>query len=127
MAIAERDAGREVVGIDLSERMLGVAAGKIASKGIGNVELRKMDAADVAFPDASFDVVTTSLSLHELPEGLRSSVVAEMRRLVSENGRLMVIEWEAPPSGPARALFRVFPGLFEPRGFREFLAMDWRD
>src|SRR5918911_454477 len=46
-----------VIGIDLSGSMLEKARDRIARKGITNVRLLEMDAADIKFADQSFDIV----------------------------------------------------------------------
>jgi demethylmenaquinone methyltransferase/2-methoxy-6-polyprenyl-1,4-benzoquinol methylase len=127
LAIAKSDEARRVVGVDLSTNMLGIASRKAKKAKVRNIELRRMDATATDFPSASFDAVTTSLSLHELPLGLRDRLMREMRRLVADHGRLYIIEWERPRRGLARSMFGIFPMLVEPRGFREFLSLDWED
>src|SRR3954469_2731534 len=46
-----------VTGIDLSSSMLEKARDRVARKGIRNVRLLEMDAADMRFPDDAFDIV----------------------------------------------------------------------
>lgn len=125
IAIAKSDEMRRVVGVDLSANMLGIASRKAEKAIVRNIELHRMDAAATTFPPASFDAVTTSLSLHEFPPDLRDRIMREMRRLVANHGRLYIIEWERPTRGLARLAFGIFPLLVEPRGFREFLSLDW--
>src|SRR5215831_8795572 len=45
-----------VTGIDLSTSMLEKARDRVARKGISNVRLLEMDAADIRFPDGTFDI-----------------------------------------------------------------------
>jgi len=125
LEIARRCPSDRALGIDLSEGMLSVAERGAAAAGLRNASFRKADATAVDLPDASFDVVATSLSLHELPPDARAAALREMRRLVVEGGRLLVVEWERPSRGFARGFFSVFPGMLERRGFHEFLDLDW--
>lgn len=125
IAIAKADEARRVVGVDLSTNMLGIASHKAEKANVRNIELHRMDASATTFPPASFDAVTTSLSLHEFPPDLRDRIMREARRLVANHGRLYIIEWERPTRGLARLAFGIFPLLVEPRGFREFLSLDW--
>src|ERR1700688_2678510 len=46
-----------VTGIDFSSPMLEKARARVASKGIRNVRLLEMDAADLKFSEGSFDIV----------------------------------------------------------------------
>ncbi|MEW6548630.1 MAG: class I SAM-dependent methyltransferase [Spirochaetota bacterium] len=125
IAIAISDEARRVVGVDLSANMLGIAYRKAEKANARNIELHRMDAAATTFPPASFDAVTTSLSLHEFPPDLRDRIMKEMRRLVVNQGRLYIIEWERPKRGLARFIFGIFPLLVEPSGFKDFLSLDW--
>jgi SAM-dependent methyltransferase len=57
-AIARRWPGAEVVGIDLSGRMVEEARRKTPAELAGRVRFEEADAAALPFPDASFDLVT---------------------------------------------------------------------
>ena len=50
-----------VVGVDISERMLAVAAAKTKNK---NVRYEKIAIEDISFPAESFDIIISSLALH---------------------------------------------------------------
>ncbi|HEX2945709.1 MAG TPA: class I SAM-dependent methyltransferase [Clostridia bacterium] len=115
-----------VVGIDISQHMLKVARNKIEKKGLHNIELFCMDAANTNL-DKEFDAVTTSLSLHEMPEEMIDQVVSEMARVLKKGGKMYIIEWEKPDSLIGSKIFNIFPGLFEPKSFKTFLKMDWED
>jgi ubiquinone/menaquinone biosynthesis C-methylase UbiE len=88
-------AGCRVFGIDLSPSMLEIARSKLGER----AELRLGDAADMPYHDGSFALVTAFLTLHEMPPDVRDAVMAEMVRVVSPEGRLLLIDYQ---SGPAR-------------------------
>lgn len=54
-------------------------------------------AQDLGFPDGSFDVVTSTLAVHHIPEAQRPAAFAEMRRVTRPGGRLLVADFR--PSG----------------------------
>lgn len=124
VAIASSNKRNRVTGIDLSGDMLRVAERKIRKNGLENVSLFQMDAAKIEL-EKEFDVVTTSLSLHEMPDGIMDSVISEMSRVLRKEGRMLIIEWDRPKDFLGSMVFTVFPYLFEPGDFKGFLQLDW--
>ncbi len=126
ISIAARNLNNEVTGIDISEQMLAVADRKIKKKNLSNVKLLCMDAAHIDL-NKQFDIVTTSLSLHEMPKDIRKSVVSSMAKVLKHNGRFYIIEWDRPRSFIGSLVFMFFPYQFEPKGFGDFLKINWED
>jgi SAM-dependent methyltransferase len=85
---AHRRVGQEgqVVGLDLNEGMLAVAA-----RAEPNVEWRRGDAASLPFEDVSFDVVVSQFALMYFPDRVAS--LREMWRTLAPRGRLAVAAW----------------------------------
>ena len=85
---AFRRAGQEgqVVGLDLNEGMLAVAA-----RTEPNIAWRLGDATSLPFEDASFDVVVSQFALMYLPD--RISSLREMWRTLAPGGRLAIAAW----------------------------------
>lgn len=85
---ALRRVGQEgqVVGLDLNEGMLAVAA-----RTEPNVEWRLGGAASLPFEDASFDVVVSQFALMYFPDRVAS--LREMWRTLAPGGRLAVASW----------------------------------
>ena len=79
----------QMIGIDISEKMLDVARGKCS--GYPNVAFLKADAAALPFPDHSFDLVISANSLHYFDEP--SASLAEMRRVLLPGGSLVILDW----------------------------------
>src|SRR5271166_5032727 len=86
----------EVHGVDPSEEMIARAKTKAARQGLA-VALDIASAQKLPFPDASFDVVLSSLMLHHLPEPSRKQAVAEMGRVLRPAGRLLIVELVRKP------------------------------
>jgi phosphatidylethanolamine/phosphatidyl-N-methylethanolamine N-methyltransferase len=79
----------DVTGIDISENMLEKARERIARKGVRNVKLYAMDAANLTFEDDSFDVVYAPFLISVVPDPV--AVVREMRRVCRPGGRIVIL------------------------------------
>jgi SAM-dependent methyltransferase len=79
---------REVTGLDLTPGMLEQARAAQANQGARNVRWVEGDAAEVPFPDASFDLVVSRAAFHhfETPAG----VLSEMARVCRPGGHIAV-------------------------------------
>jgi len=95
-AIARRRPAASVFGLDLSPDMLRLATRRVQRKGLTNAQLHMGDCTKMPFEDASFDVVTGSYGLHEMPADIRRAAVSESLRVLRPHGRLVVIDWDEP-------------------------------
>ncbi|MFC1547255.1 class I SAM-dependent methyltransferase [Candidatus Neomarinimicrobiota bacterium] len=84
-----RQAGCKVFGIDLSSAMLDVARQKLGDQ----AQLLLGDASRMPYPDASYDMVMVTLALHEMPPATRLAVLGEMRRVLKQTGRILIIDY----------------------------------
>lgn len=121
--IASSNKEAKITGIDRSREMLSIAKQKIRNKGLNNIKLYRMDAADTKFKDGTFDVILISLVLHEIPQEVAEKILAESKRILKPDGKILVVEWEIPESSVAKGLFYPIRKL-EPKGFEKFLKMD---
>jgi phosphatidylethanolamine/phosphatidyl-N-methylethanolamine N-methyltransferase len=78
-----------VTGIDISDAMLDRARQRLDGLARPGIELRRMDARDLAFPDGSFDHVLAPYVISVVPEPER--VMAEMRRVCRVGGTVTVV------------------------------------
>ncbi len=94
-----------VIGIDLSSEILREAENSVREQGLSNVELLKMDAEHLEFPDRSFDVVTCAFGLFFFPD--LQAALAEMYRVCKPGGQIVVTTFaKTPPMfGPGMPLF----------------------
>jgi phosphatidylethanolamine/phosphatidyl-N-methylethanolamine N-methyltransferase len=80
----------EIVGIDLSPEMLDKARERVDSEGLGNVTgLHEMDAADLRFPDASFDTVVAMFVMTVVPDP--ECVMRELARVTKPGGEVLLV------------------------------------
>jgi phosphatidylethanolamine/phosphatidyl-N-methylethanolamine N-methyltransferase len=78
-----------ITGIDLSAPMLDKAHDRILTKGLRNCRVMEMDAAQMAFPDESFDIVYAPYLISVVPDPVR--VAQEMRRVCRRGGRIVFL------------------------------------
>jgi phosphatidylethanolamine/phosphatidyl-N-methylethanolamine N-methyltransferase len=78
-----------VTGIDLSGPMLEKARERIARKQVDNVQVFEMDAADLRFPDNTFDIVYAPYVISVVPDPV--AVAREMRRVCRPGGRIVIL------------------------------------
>ncbi len=140
VALAAREragSGGSVHGIDPSPEMIAVAREKAERAGVA-VEFQVGVIEALAFPDASFDVVLSSLMMHHLPGDLKRRGLAEIARVLKPGGRLLIVDFKRPTTRMARALLTLlFHGalregvqdlskLVEQTGFTQVQAGDMR-
>jgi phosphatidylethanolamine/phosphatidyl-N-methylethanolamine N-methyltransferase len=78
-----------VTGVDLSGPMLEKARERVARKGLNNVRLLEMDAADLKFADNTFDIVYAPYVISVVPDPV--AVACEMRRVCRPGGRIVIL------------------------------------
>jgi ubiquinone/menaquinone biosynthesis C-methylase UbiE len=81
----------EVVGLDLSPYMLVVADMKAQKAGL-NIQWLHSKAESVAFADASFDLVASSLLFHETPPAVSRAILRESFRLLKVGGQVAILD-----------------------------------
>jgi len=96
VAVCQAIGDSKVFGVDLSKQMLKVARAHQHASGLGDrIEYHYMDAKDLAFEDASFDVVFSNTILHHIPEPL--PFLSEAWRVLRPGGVLLIRDLFRPP------------------------------
>ena len=94
-----------ITGIDISAPMLRKAQERVHALGLTNVDaLSVMDAAKLAFADASFDVVVAQYVITAVPDP--DATLNEFARVVRPGGEIILVNHLGAESGP-RALFEA--------------------
>ncbi len=78
-----------ITGVDLSEKMLHHAQQRVKSLRLNSIELFKMDATQLEFPDNSFDRVLAAYFVSTVPNPVE--VVLEMKRVCKPGGYLVFV------------------------------------
>ena len=105
--ILDLAAGAEVVACDLSEGMI-----EVGRERHPEIEFVHGNAMDLDFEDGSFDAVTISWGLRNIPDP--QLALREMARVVRPRGRLVVLEFSTPPSRVFRGMYNVYQSTVMP-------------
>jgi phosphatidylethanolamine/phosphatidyl-N-methylethanolamine N-methyltransferase len=111
----------QVTGIDFSPSMLEKARQRVARKGLTHVRLLEMDAADLKFADASFDVVYAPYLVNCVSDPVK--VVKEMRRVCKPDGKIVMINHFRSDSWLLSRLDRAVSPLTVHIGFKSDLDL----
>jgi ubiquinone/menaquinone biosynthesis C-methylase UbiE len=81
--------GQDIVGVDISDRMLGAARPR-AEAYPGSLDLRHLDVHELPYPDATFDQAFTSCTFCSVPDPVAG--LASVRRVLKPAGQLHMFE-----------------------------------
>lgn len=102
-AIAARERGANVTGVDLTPELLAVARDRAKDAGFSDIGFREGDAEALPFTDASFDVVLSTCGHMFAPD--QPKVAAELARVTRPGGRVVFLAWT--PEGGLGGWFRI--------------------
>ena len=88
-----------ITGVDLSQPMLEIARKRVTDLRLNNVEdLQVMDALNLDFPDAAFDLAVAPYVVTTVPDPHRC--LDEMARVVRPGGEIIIVNHISRESGP---------------------------
>ncbi len=100
----------EVVALDYSDPMLGIARKKASKQKINDVQFIQGDAAEMPFEDGEMDAVGIAFAFRNItfknPD--RDRFLAEILRVLKPGGRFVAIETSQPNNAVMRFLFRTY-------------------
>jgi ubiquinone/menaquinone biosynthesis C-methylase UbiE len=114
------------IGIDSSQDMLKIATRNRMRQKAVNVSFQIADAANLPFPDGYFDYATVSFGLHDKEKPIRYQIISEMKRVVKQDGALILLDYQVPLPRNAWTVFarviEFLAGGSHYRGFKDYLA-----
>jgi len=120
-AIPAARKGAKVIGVDIAPNLLEQARARATSEGL-NARFEEGDAENLAFPDASFDLVVSIFGAMFAPR--QEKVAAELKRVCRPGGRIVMGNW-APESFSGQTARQVARYLPPPAGIPS--PMLWGD
>jgi phosphatidylethanolamine/phosphatidyl-N-methylethanolamine N-methyltransferase len=111
----------QLFGVDISEPMLRKARERVLELGLSNVEgLAVMDAADLSFPDASFDVIVAQYVITTVPDP--EAALDEFARVLRPGGEIVLMSRVGAEDGLRRTLEHWFSPVACRLGWRSEFA-----
>jgi demethylmenaquinone methyltransferase / 2-methoxy-6-polyprenyl-1,4-benzoquinol methylase len=97
--------GARAVGLDITEQMIRIAAGK-SSEGQRSCAFLVGDMLALPFPEASFDVVTAGYGLRNVPD--LSRAIGEMVRVLKPGGVALSLDFNRPSNWIVRSVYLLY-------------------
>ena len=115
-----------IYGIDLSPSMIHIAGKKLGEK----AKLRVGSATNMAFRNDQFDLITCCLLLHEVSKRNRIGILKEVKRVLRQDGRILLIDYHPGPNNKLKGFYakplittiEFLAGREHYRNFRHFLG-----
>lgn len=104
-------AGR-VIGVDATPRMIELAAARCAAGGHAHCAFQVASAERLPFADGAFDVAVSRLAFHHFQAP--AAVLAEVRRALRPDGRLVVADIVSSPVAEEAAVHNALERLRDP-------------
>lgn len=97
----------EIIGIDISNKMLDIGRHKIMERGYqGIIRLEQGDSEHLQFPDDHFDAITVAFGVRNF-ENLEAGL-AEMHRVLRPGGKVVILEFSQPSRFPVKQFYRFY-------------------
>lgn len=104
---------KEIVGIDISEKMLQIGEEKASALGLSKqISFVKEDCTSLSFPNDSFDAVTSAFGIRNF-ENLDKGL-SEMHRVLKKDGKLVILELTTPTFFLVRWFYLIYSTIIIP-------------
>ena len=102
----------QIIGLDISEKMLDVAGDKIRKMNINNITLELSKAEKLKYRNNFFDLISIGYGVRnfeDLINGLKESY-----RVLKENGKLIILETSVPNNYLVKYIYILFTSIYIP-------------
>lgn len=100
----------KITGIDIDKAILNKAKEKISQKKF-DIKLTDYNGEKLPFEDKSFDRVLSCLVFHHLETSVKQRMLAELFRVVKNDGQIFIADFGRSDSWFQRLLFNIIRGL----------------
>ncbi len=112
----------DVVGIDLTRKMLEKAIEKKKRHDLRHVELLEMDAENMTFGDNAFDHAVAAFVISVVPNP--EKMVSEMKRVTKKGGNILIFNHFSSKNSFLSAMNKLFCPITEKCGWRSDISLD---
>jgi demethylmenaquinone methyltransferase / 2-methoxy-6-polyprenyl-1,4-benzoquinol methylase len=96
-----------IVGIDFCKEMVDLGRVKVAQSSFaGRISLEVAPCEEIPFEDKSFDAATISFGIRNVVD--RAKGLTEMRRVLKDGGRIVILEFSTPTTPLFRELYQFY-------------------
>lgn len=88
--------GIQATGIDISPSMLRIASKNRTRDGLTTTSFLLGNATSLPFPDNYFTHASVSFGIHDKDPVVRNGIISEMKRVVSQEGVLVLVDFQVP-------------------------------
>lgn len=102
----------QIIGVDISEKMLDIAGDKIRKMNITNITLELSKAEKLKYKNNFFDLISIGYGVRnfeDLINGLKESY-----RVLKKNGKLIILETSVPNNFLIKYLYLLFTSIYVP-------------
>lgn len=97
----------EIIGIDISNKMLDIGRHKVMERGYQRIiRLEQGDSEHLQFPDNHFDAITVAFGVRNF-ENLEAGL-SEMYRVLRPGGKVVILEFSQPTRFPVKQFYRFY-------------------
>ncbi len=98
---------QQLIGADISEKMMEVGRQKVRAKGLDSiVSFAKEDCLNLTYADNTFDAITAAFGIRNFAD--LDCGLTEMCRVMKKGGHLSIVELTTPVSFPMKQLFHIY-------------------